>query len=114
MNTSLIKEGLYLGVVGMIITFAVLVLIGFILFLFKVFIYKSGNPPNQEETELNDSLEYVPEAPKHEISDKKKVAAIIAAVVQFFSSDKKIEEPGKKASENKSYKSLKEKRWRNG
>jgi sodium pump decarboxylase gamma subunit len=114
MNASIINEGIYIGILGMIITFAVLTLLGFILFLFKVFIYKSGTPSNQEETELSEQVDHIPEVPRHEISDKKKVAAIIAAIAQFFGSEKKTEESGRKMVENKSHKSLKEKRWRNG
>jgi len=114
MNSSIINEGLYIGVVGMTITFAVLAFLGFILFLFKVFIYKNGKGTTIEQLSTTEEPDYVPEEPKHQISDKKKVAAIVAAVAAFFSSEKKTEEEHKNTAENKTDKSLKNKRWRNG
>lgn len=114
MNSSIINEGLYIGVVGMTITFAVLAFLGFILFLFKVFIYKNGKGIINQQLETSEEVEYTPEKAKHQISDKKKVAAIVAAVAAFFSSGKKTEEEYKHTAENKTNKSLKNKRWRNG
>ncbi|MGB9695333.1 MAG: OadG family protein [Caldisericaceae bacterium] len=115
MNSSIINEGLYIGVVGMTITFAVLALLGFILYLFKVLIYKNGKGIAEQIPEAAEDVEYAPEKTKGELSDKKKIAAIVAAVATFFSSQKRAEEDEyKHTAENNADKSLKNKRWRNG
>lgn len=108
---SIVKEGLIIGIYGISITFAVLALLGFVLFMFK-FIFKKTVNEEEEGPDMVSFEEPIPEGTQ----EKKKFMAIAVALSQFLSSKtKKAKEETKHVSSKKDInKTIKEKRWKNG
>ncbi len=109
---SIVKEGLIIGIYGMSITFAVLALLGFVLFMFKFIFKKTVNEGEEKGPDIVSFEEPIPEGTQ----EKKKFMAIAVALSQFLSSrTKKAKGETKHASSKKDInKTIKEKRWKNG
>lgn len=79
-------DTLIFGIFAMSVVFGVLALLGFIISLFKTFFYKEVKPPKE--------IEKKEEAPKEEFAykkeNKKKIAAMIAAINMYLSSRKGV------------------------
>lgn len=101
---SSLKEGLLLGVYGMLLTMFILFLLGAVIYLFK-FIFKSSGEEEElmEPKDLETSTTYM---------TNKKMIAISVALAKYFSREEKSKE--ERVIPEVRYSSLKEKRWKNG
>ena len=104
---ELIKEGLILGLYGMLLTIFILFLLGFVISLFKFIKSKEveefEEPVGLEETSTK---EYV---------DKKKLVALSVALARYFASKNTPKGETKALSKEKNTSSIiKLARWRNG
>ncbi|MGB9750176.1 MAG: OadG family protein [Caldisericia bacterium] len=111
------------GILAMSVVFAVLALLGFIISQFKTFFYKEGKPP-KEKIEKKEELQ---EKVLPEEKNKKKIAAMVAAINMYLSSRKGVTfaflTPSKgegvnlwkiKSTLGKRVTESKERRWKNG
>lgn len=111
------------GILAMSIVFAVLALLGYIISLFKTFFYKEEKPKEKgigKKKEVKEEI--VPE-----VKNKKKIAAIAAAINMYLSSRKRVTLAFSSTSKEervdlwkikgiigKRVTEVKERRWKNG
>ncbi|MEA3312841.1 MAG: OadG family protein [Caldisericota bacterium] len=106
MKIDLISEIVLFSIMGQIGVFVVLGVLYGLLILFTFIFYRKEKEPAQF---VSVPLKGI----KSEI-DKRKIAAISAALYQYLNQTYKVRLTKRKFSKNKSYEKLKIKRWKNG
>ena len=106
MKIDLIGEAVLFSIIGQIGVFIVLGVLYGLLVLFAFVFYRKEKKQAQF---VSVPLKGI----KSEI-DKRKIAAISAALYQYLNQTYKIKATERKFSKNKSYEKLKIKRWKNG